>query len=208
MQYKRISREEYMVFHLTLNTDKEIGFSKKSMLFWDKYYDWETQKPYALIDEGKVVSVSFVNFARYRKDHKVFSIVNIFTPSRYRGKGYAKELMKVQFKEAYELGCKSFRLNCEHEAIPFYDKIGMCYWGWTKSKALYVDLPMPIDGDIENIKYFRDFDVSLLFPYDKATNESKLNWIARRIKDHESTQKKMPDNNFLRYQDLIKFIKL
>lgn len=156
---------------LPLWDEKSSKFLKKSISFHDRFYSWETEAPIGIKSDGFIQSVFFFKITE-KRDPKVYSIVNIITPFQFRRMGWAFSLVDYGWKLAKKRGATLFRLNCEQEALGFYNSLGFRYWGWTKSKALFC--LMPIIGDLYGYRGVSEEDLAL-----QTYNHPNFSWILR-----------------------------
>lgn len=184
MIYKTLDKNEYLKYHNNLSDSKDKKFSKVAMGMWDFMKAWDSWPPRVLISDNEILSVCFMKISGQAKS-KVLFISNIFTPTAGRGKGSAREMLNRNILEAVDLGATSIRLDCNKQALGFYDKIGMTYWGTTISHSMYCDLPINNKG----VECFRDTEhlssVDILNSYPQELKNAKIKWIYKKIKNHK-----------------------
>lgn len=182
MIYKNISKEEYLEFHKLLK-DKDLKFSKVAIGMWDFMKAWNKWPPRILEIDNDIVCICFMKISNLSK-HKVLFISNIFTPFNHRKKGYASVMLNYNILEAVDLGATSIRLDCNREALKFYDSIDLTYWGTTKSSSMFCDLPINREG----ISYFKETKdksaLEILNMYPSDLKMAKIKWIKKKTKDH------------------------
>lgn len=177
MKFLHIKSYELYVelFHdlIDLSDTESIRFSNFAIGVHNSLYGWNDKFPLALVENGAVVSVLFYNIT---KRDRYITILNIVTPVKYRCHGYAKKLIAYAVSLAHTEGKTRIRLNCDMipGTIKFYDKLGMVYWGVTRDKALYCNLPL-LSGNIEDFKRY-----SMLRAED-FLDQSAHNLITRRL---------------------------
>lgn len=142
MKFRPINnRDLFLDFIAGLKDQGDIKFATNYCLaFHDRFYGFDTHPPIALIDEGNIVSVLFVNFT---KNDKYVSIINILTPVEHRGRGYATILISWAVEEGFKnRKCTRIRFNADKDALPFYNKLGCFYLGVTRSGDMYCNMPI------------------------------------------------------------------
>ena len=177
-----MSRDAYIEYHDSLiGNDKK--FSKVAIGMWDFMKAWDAWPVRALIDDKTITSICFMKISS-QAGHKVLFISNIFTPVAGRGQGAAREMLHRNILEAVELGADTIRMDCNKSALPFYDKLGITYWGATISHSMYCDLPINNKGvdSLSETKYTSSLDI--LNTYPSKLREAKINWIAKKVKKH------------------------
>lgn len=171
------SRDKFIQFIETLTEDADIHFAKKFCLdFHDRFYTFENTPPVALEEEGKIKCVLFVN---YTKLDKYVSIINILTPTEYRGHGYAKMLLKYSvIYGMYNRGCTRIRFNADIDAVPFYNSMNCIYVGKTRSGDFYCNMPITSDvlqDDELNFNVLHTMDMTNMM------DRSSINLVKRRL---------------------------
>ena len=186
---KTLSRKEYLASIQKIQDPKSIGFAKHSLRWWDRHYSWRNGGCVVLCNqEESHLCYIFYKIDRYRD---YLTVHHLFTPLKYRRKGYAKVLLKRVFFEANSKNVKRFRATCVPQSLDFYLSLGFAYWGMTHSKDYYCDLPMPSKG-LDNL------GAMVLCTSVKQLIGTKKNDICAKIKDNE---KELSDTEQLRYDN-------
>ena len=108
MTIKKINDDKSKYMYLLLDADPDEDVVKKYLEYGDLYIG---------IVENKVVCEIVVT----QYDEKICELKNIATLSEYRGKGYAKELIKYVF-EVYKTKYEKMIVGTTENNIPFYVK--------------------------------------------------------------------------------------
>ncbi|MGD9623798.1 MAG: GNAT family N-acetyltransferase [Arcobacter sp.] len=141
MNVIELNREEYLESVKKIEDFKTLNFSKSALEWWDNYYSWEKFPPLCLSDKKKHFCYLFYNIS---KDNEYLTIHNIFTPNKYRAKGYAYQLLEYLFSHFSNQNIKRFKLNCVSSSLDFYNKLGLEYWGINELSQYYCDFKMPL----------------------------------------------------------------
>lgn len=160
-------------------SDKEtLGMSNHSINFYRSFYKYEEKPVKAIEVNGEIVSVLFYSIPK--RDNYV-TILNIITPVKYRQKGYAKKLMQEAVSEAYGLGKRRLRMNCDflENTIIFYNRLNCLYIGMTKQNALYCNVPL-LSDKLEDFSKLKDL------PLAELMDESSVRLAKRRMSPSES----------------------
>lgn len=198
MNYEILNKQQYLEFHDKLE-GKDKKFSKTAIGMWDFMKAWDSWGVRVLRDD-KIRSVCFMKVSG-QAGHKVIFISNIFTPEAGRGSGSARAILDENIKEAVtNFGADTIRLDCNRSALPFYDKLGMTYWGTTISYSMFCDLPVNKNGvaSLLETKYTSSKDI--LNSYDPKLREAKIKWIKKKVDKHESFDYGHPS----RYEEFIR----
>jgi len=183
--YVAISKYQYLeLVHSRLEDPKDIKFSKVAMGMWDFMKAWDSWPVRTLWEDNEIVSVCFMKLSK-QADSKVLFISNIFTPTAGRGKGLAREMLDRNIKEAVENGATTIRLDCNRSALPFYDKLGLTYWGTTISESMFCDLPINESGVSSFLQTKNMTSSEILNSYSHKLREAKMKWIYKKVKEHE-----------------------
>ena len=183
MEYLQFDRDWYLQYHETLE-GKDFKFSKVAIGMWDFMKAWE-KWPVRVLKEGEdIVNVCFMKVSGQAQT-KVLFISNIFTPSECRGKGFAKEMLDRNITDALSLGSETIRMDCNQNALGFYDSIGMSYWGTTIERSMFCDLPIN-DSGVANFERLKNWSAAeILDSYSPKLREAKIKWIAKKVRKHE-----------------------
>lgn len=144
-----LSREAYLESVQKLDNFENLKFLKAALDTWDNYYSWVQHPPLALqIDEEEVCYL----FYHISKDKQYLTIHNILTPSIYRKNNYAYTMLEHLFVSLQSQNIQRCKLHTVHNAIHFYNKLGLTYWGVNDHGLYYSDFKMPfIITDIKKI---------------------------------------------------------
>jgi predicted GNAT family N-acyltransferase len=199
MIYETIDKQDYLTFHETLE-GKDKKFSKTAIGMWDFMKAWDDWGVRVLKEKTDIISVCFMKVSG-QAGSKVLFISNIFTPEAGRGKGSARNMLDRNIKEAFEIhSASTIRLDCNRPALPFYDKLGMTYWGTTISESMFCDLPINNKGvdSLSETKYTSSLDI--LNSYSPKLREAKIKWIKKKVIEHEKYDYGHPS----RYEEFVK----
>jgi len=185
MNYKTINKDEYVALHNTITDDKAFKFSKAAISAWDFMKGWDKWDPRVLEEDGKINSVCFMKVSG-QAGSKVLYICNIFTLPEFRKKGYGKILLDYNIKEAVQdYGASSLRMDCNKKALPFYDSLGVVYWGTAPNKSMFCDLPINNNGVSSLGSHGKKNSAEILQTYDARLKEAKIKWIKKKLRDHD-----------------------
>lgn len=199
MKYETINKQDYLTFHKTLE-GKDKKFSKTAIGMWDFMKAWDNWGVKVLKENDSIISVCFMKVSG-QAGHKVLFISNIFTPEAGRGKGSAREMLNCNIKEAVNnYYATTIRLDCNRAALPFYDKLGMTYWGTTISESMFCDLPINDKGvdSLAETTYTSSLDI--LNAYDAKLRGAKIKWIQKKVSEHDKYDYGHPS----RYKEFVK----
>lgn len=184
MNYKTIDKAEYVALHNTITDDKAFKFSKAAISAWDFMKGWDKWNPRVLEDNGVINSVCFMKVSG-QAGSKVLYICNIFTLPEFRKKGYGKILLDYNIKEAVkDYGAESLRMDCNKKALPFYDSLGVVYWGTAPNKSMFCDLPINSSGVASLGSHGGKSPTEILNTYGTQLREAKVKWIKKKLRDH------------------------
>ncbi len=203
MHYVALSKYQYLeLVHSRLEDPKDIRFSKVAMGMWDFMKAWDKWPVRTLWEDNDIVSSCFMKLSN-QAGSKVLFISNIFTPVAGRGKGLAKEMLDRNIKEAVDIGATSIRLDCNRKALPFYDKLGVTYWGATVSESMFCDLPINEKGVLSFLETKDMPSEDILNSYNTKLREAKMKWINRKVHKHRQYDFGHPS----RYDEFIDLMK-
>lgn len=185
MNYKIIDKAAYVALHNTITDDKAFKFSKAAISAWDFMKGWDKWNPRVLEDsKGVINSVCFMKVSG-QAGSKVLYICNIFTLPEFRKKGYGKILLDYNIKEAVDVyGAESLRMDCNQKALPFYDSLGVVYWGTAPNKSMFCDLPISSNGVASLGSHGGKSPTEILNSYGTKLREAKVKWIKKKLRDH------------------------
>lgn len=126
MEIRKITREEWISSMTDLKEDRFANtFLGKADArgFWDRAFGCFIEGELA----GGIVPT------HTKRDPKTMNIQLLHTFYRFRRRGVAKYLCEYFYREAYEEECEYFRVASDPKAKPFYESLGMKFWGRQKS---------------------------------------------------------------------------
>lgn len=174
MDIIKLTKSSFLDFVLSMSDIKNLKFAKESMDLWDNFYSWEKYPPICLCHEDEALSYLFYSIS---KDNKYLIIHRILTPTEFRGKRYAYELLSNLFFNFAKTDIERFRMSCVSSSINFYNKIGLNYWGVNEKGQYYCDFKMP-KKDIQEIPA-----IVKKANIDEFTQE-EFNLIYKRVKEN------------------------
>ena len=139
-----LDRQAYITSISNIADTKTLNFSKMSLDWWDKHFNWKAHGCVVLSDcNEQHLCYVFYKIDRY---HQYITIHNIFTPLAQRRNGYAKELLSMIFNIAVLEKVRRFKLVSISKSLDFYMALGFIYWGLNSVGDYYCNLPMPLNG--------------------------------------------------------------
>ena len=188
-----LDREAYIFSTSKIADIKTLNFSKMSLGWWDKHFNWKAQGCVVLSDaDGEHLSYVFYKIDRY---HQYMTIHNIFTPLVQRRNGYAKELLNMLFDIAVIKKVRRFKLVSVSKSLDFYMALGFVYWGLNSVGDYYCNLPVPSDGLYGLEAMTRDTNIETLIGrhlneiYTKVNgNDIKLDLIKSKLYDEDKVK--------------------
>jgi hypothetical protein len=198
MLYKKVNKTDYLKIHASLTDPADIKFSKTAIGMWDFMKAWDAWGVRILEDEEGICCICFMKVSG-QAGTKVLFLSNIFTPASGRGKGSARTMIDFNIKEAVNLGAETIRLDCNKSALGFYDKIGLSYWGTTRDKSMFCDLPIDSTGVSCFQQTKNKTAAEILDSYSERVRTAKIKWIYKKVKMHEETDHGHP----CRYDDFM-----
>ena len=139
-----VNRREYIDSIDSIVDQKSRGFAQMALRWWDRHYSWSAGGSVVLTDEkGRHLCYLFYKIDRYKE---YLTIHNILTPLPHRRHRYAYELLRWVFEKALDEKVKRFQAVCVPQSLAFYESLGFSYWGVTKTKDYYCNLPIPKEG--------------------------------------------------------------
>lgn len=141
MKFKTLTRNLFLDSVTHISDMKTLKFAKEAMDLWDNFYSWEKWPPLCLIHDDMILSYLFYSTT---KDNEYLIIHRILTPKQFRRKNYGHELFGYLFSKLSNTHIKRFRMSCVSSSIPFYNDLGLNYWGVNDKGQYYCDFKMPI----------------------------------------------------------------
>lgn len=184
---KSLSEKSFLEFQNSIDPeDKEsVRFCKQTYEFHVKWYGFDN-KPYliAVDEDNEILGVMTYNLT---KNDRYITVINLLVPKKNRRKGVAKALMQKAIDIAKENFKSRLRMACDIPALPFYNKLGMVYWGIRQNGAFWCDIPLLWDYIDEYVK-LKELKVSLLMD-DKSWSLAKRRVkrvLGKNSKEHEA----------------------
>lgn len=172
---KSLSEKSFLEFQDSIDpADKEsVRFCKQTYDFHVKWYGFDS-KPYLMaVDENDhILGVMTYNVT---KNDKYITVINLLVPSKNRRKGIAKALMQKAIDVARENFKSRLRMACDIPALPFYNRLGMVYWGIRQNSAFWCDIPL-LWEDINEYVQLKDRKI------DELMDEKSWSLARRRVK--------------------------
>jgi len=139
-----LDRAAYISSIAKIKDTKSNGFANMALKWWDRHFSWKAHGCVILSNEQKEhLCYIFYKIDRY---HEYITIHNIFTPLKYRRKGYAHRLIGLVFDRALQKNVSRFRATCVPQSLDFYLSMGFVYWGINIYGDYYCDMPLPTTG--------------------------------------------------------------
>lgn len=141
---EHLDRKGYINSIEQIKDKKSIGFANLALDWWDRHFSWKVHGCVILTNEKREhLSYIFYKIDRY---NEYLTIHNIFTPLKFRRKGYAHQLFALVFKVAEQKNVSRFRVTSVPQSLSFYLTMGFVYWGINTQGDYYCDLPLPEGG--------------------------------------------------------------
>ena len=143
MEVIKLNLEEYMHSITDIEDKKSIDFANNAFDWWNENYYWRRFPPLCLTHNDMHLCYLFYTIS---KNNEYLIINFLLTPEKDRGKGYAYDLVKYLFEFVTYKDVNRFKLICTPSSLPFYNKLGLEYWGIDKLGFYYSDFKMPKKG--------------------------------------------------------------
>jgi GNAT superfamily N-acetyltransferase len=126
MNIQPCSREQFVA---AITSDPADKFAKTFVSKADMQFLWEKCDG-AFDDSGNLMGAVIMTVSK--RTPYIANLQLLHTFAAHRRKGVARALMEhqISFAETY---CEYFRVSSEPEAVPFYESIGLKFWGKQKS---------------------------------------------------------------------------
>lgn len=119
-------------------------FAKQAQTWWSRHFSWNSDGCRVLINgRGEHLAYLFYKVDRYRD---YLTIHNLFTPQIHRHNGYALAMLEEAFQNQADRDVKRFHMSCTPQALGFYARLSLIYWGVDIAGNYHCDLPLPSDG--------------------------------------------------------------
>lgn len=174
MEIIKLNLEEYMHSISDIKDKKSIEFANDAFDWWNEKYYWRRFPPLCLTHNKIHLCYLFYTIS---KNNEYLIINFLLTPEKDRGNGYAYTLLKYLFELITYKDVKRFKLICTPSSLPFYNKLGLEYWGIDKLGFYYSDFKMPKKGIRGIKKVVQDSSIDEFSNYRvrKIYNTLKLN---------------------------------
>jgi len=126
MKLHKCTRDE---FKAAITTDKADAFAKTFVAKADMQEQWDCCMGAWNNDELLGAIITTVS----KKDPKVANLQLLHTFYKHRGKGVGKVLTDFSLTHAIASGAVYFRVSAEPDAVQFYEKCRLKFWGKQKS---------------------------------------------------------------------------
>lgn len=127
-------------------------FLKQSHSLWYRFGNYETNPPFALYKDDKIVSIIF---ATTSEKTKYINLYEICTIQGFEGKGYATEVWTQFIAHWFNFGMRRIKLSCTPSSITWHLRNGLIFWSVDKQGSLRSD--QPLKETTEEQINFREF---------------------------------------------------
>jgi len=205
METITLNHRQYMesIGHIADNATHRFALQAEN--WWNRHFSWNKDGCRVLTDEkGEHLAYLFYKVDRYRD---YLTIHNLFTPQCHRENGYAYNMLETLFLQQADEGVLRFKMNCTPQALDFYKKMSLIYWGVDEIGNYHCDLPLPQDGIAGIYTMIRtESDAALLGKraesiYEKV-KENGSAFDETAVKNFESDKKRL--GNAYRHETLKK----
>jgi len=197
METITLDHDQYTESINTIADDATYRFAVQAEAWWNRHFSWRNDGCRVLTDEsGEHLAYLFYKVDRYRE---YLTIHNLFTPKAHRRQGYAYEMLETLFQDQADQGVQRFHMSCTPQALDFYAKIALIYWGVDAGGNYHCDLPLPSEGITGIEPMIRDSSNRELLG-DKAENiyrkvcEDGKHFEEAKRHDFESDKKMLEDS--------------
>ncbi|PLY07842.1 MAG: hypothetical protein C0625_03825 [Arcobacter sp.] len=143
MEVIKLNLEQYMNSIVDIEDKKSTDFANHAFDWWNENYYWRRFPPLCLTHNNIHLCYLFYTISK----NEEYLIINfLLTPKKQRGKGYAYDLLKYLFEFITYKDVNRVKLTCTPSSLPFYNKLGLEYWGVDKLGLYYSDFKMPHQG--------------------------------------------------------------
>lgn len=133
-------------FVASITTAKEDNFAKTFVAKADLLDQWDRCVG-AFDEHGNLLGAIIWTYSK--REPIVCNLQLLHTFFAHRGKGVAKKLTQACLEHAAQVA-KYFRVSSEISALPFYEKIGLKFWGAQKSGCLLCMFRFPREYDLSD----------------------------------------------------------
>lgn len=139
-----LDHDQYMESIADIADDATHRFALQAESWWNRHFSWKKDGCRVLMNEsGEHLAYLFYKVDRY---HEYMTLHNLFTPDIHRNRGYAFNMLETLFQIQADQGVKRFHMNCTPQALGFYAKLALVYWGVDTTGNYHCDLPLPENG--------------------------------------------------------------
>jgi hypothetical protein len=144
METITLDHDQYTESINTISDDATYRFALQAEEWWNRHFSWKQDGCRVLMDDsGTHLAYLFYKVDRYRE---YLTVHNLFTPEVYRHSGYALAMLEGLFEKQAEQHVKRFHMSCTPQALGFYARLPLVYWGVDETGNYHCDLPLPSDG--------------------------------------------------------------
>ena len=144
METITLDHDQYTESINNIADEATYRFARQAEAWWNRHFSWRSDGCRVLMDEkGEHLAYLFYKVDRYRE---YLTIHNLFTPEVHRRQGYALEMLETLFSTQADRGVRRFHMSCTPEALSFYAKMALIYWGVDETGNYHCDLPLPSEG--------------------------------------------------------------
>ncbi len=144
METISLNHDQYTESINQITDDATYRFAQQAEKWWDRHFSWTQDGCRVLTDEsGTHLAYLFYKVDRYRE---YLTVHNLFTPENHRNKGYAFAMLESLFQSQADRNVRRFHMSCTPQALGFYAKLALVYWGVDETGNYHCDLPLPADG--------------------------------------------------------------
>lgn len=128
-----MNRDEIESFIQTSNHNNTT-FLKSAHSLWIRFKNYDNNDPLVYIKDGEIISIAFISKLKKQNMINLYDIVS-FAP------GGGTKLWDFFIEYYYNKGVRNIKFRALHSAVPFYNKLGIYYWGFD-GKSFTVEQPL------------------------------------------------------------------
>jgi len=114
-------------------------FLQQSHSLWYRFNNYQSNAPFGLYKDNKLVSVIFATTSDKTKYINLYEIVTIQGQEK---KGYATEIWSSFVEFWYDAGMHRIKLSCTPSSITWHMRNGLIFWAVDKQGSLRSDQPL------------------------------------------------------------------
>ena len=114
-------------------------FLQQSHSLWYRFNNYESNAPFGLYNNDKLVSVIFATTSDKTKYINLYEIVTIQGQEK---KGYATEIWSRFVEFWYDAGMNRIKLSCTPSSVTWHMRNGLVFWAVDKQGSLRSDQPL------------------------------------------------------------------